>query len=189
MEHILVKIRERIDAMSVEKNRLIVAIDGRCGSGKTTLAAELKRVYLCELIHTDDFFLRPEQRTAERLARPGENVDHERFLQEVLLPLSAGKSFSYRPFSCSSGTLTAPVSVSPCRITVVEGSYSCHPELRDFYDLRIFLSTDKESQLRRITERSGARSAAVFAERWIPLEEKYFSGCDVINCCDMYFET
>ena len=61
MEHILVKIRERIDAMSVEKNRLIVAIDGRCGSGKTTLAAELKRVYPCELIHTDDFFLRPEQ--------------------------------------------------------------------------------------------------------------------------------
>lgn len=189
MEHILVKIRERIDTMLAENERLIVSIDGRCGSVKTTLAAELKRVYSCGLIHMDDFFLRPEQRTAERLARPGENVDHERFLQEVLLPLSAGKSFSYRPFSCSSGTLTAPVSVSPGRITVVEGSYSCHPQLRGFYDLRIFLSTKNESQLRRITERSGARSAAVFAGRWIPLEEKYFSGCDVLNCCDMYFET
>ena len=49
----------------------------------------------------DHFFLRPEQRTPERLRTPGENVDHERFLEEVLCPLRAGRVFWYRPFDCS----------------------------------------------------------------------------------------
>ena len=63
---------------------VLVALDGRCGAGKTTLARRLQTELGCRVFHMDDFFLRPEQRTAERLARPGENVDHERFLAEVL---------------------------------------------------------------------------------------------------------
>ena len=48
----------------------------------------------------DDFFLRPEQRTAQRLAQSGGNVDWERFQAEVLIPLRQGISFSYRPYDC-----------------------------------------------------------------------------------------
>ena len=35
----------------------------------------------------DDFFLRPQQRTKERLAEAGGNIDRERFLQEVAVLL------------------------------------------------------------------------------------------------------
>ena len=45
----------------------------------------------------DDFFLRPEQRTEERLKEVGGNVDRERFLEEVARPLTnKKKSFGYR---------------------------------------------------------------------------------------------
>ena len=167
---------------------LIVAIDGRCASGKTTLASELVHRMDANLLHMDDFFLRPEQRTLERLAIPGENIDHERFLNEVLLPLKAGNPFSYRPFSCRSQALCESVTVEPKPVTIVEGSYACHPSLRAHYDLRLFLTVEPTEQMRRIERRNGAY-AAVFKEQWIPLEEAYFSLCRVRECCDRVIDS
>lgn len=168
------------------RERLIVAIDGRCGSGKTTLAARLQRELRCAVYHMDDFFLRPRQRTAERLSQPGENVDHERFLEEVLLPLRSGETVTYRPYVCSRQCLGEPVTVAPHRLAIVEGSYACHPTLREHYDLRIFLTIEPEEQLRRIEERGGAEKAQQFRDRWIPLEERYFHAFDVQAQCDMW---
>jgi adenylylsulfate kinase-like enzyme len=48
---------ERIELLLKEKQYVLVAIDGRCASGKTTLAAALKEKLSCEIIHMDDFFL------------------------------------------------------------------------------------------------------------------------------------
>ena len=73
---------------------LVVAIDGRCASGKSTLAAKLQQGLHCPVFSLDDFFLRPQQRTPQRLAQPGGNVDYERFRQEVLLPWREGKPFA-----------------------------------------------------------------------------------------------
>lgn len=99
---------QAIEEQLQQKGRLIVAIDGRCGSGKSTLAARLARELRCSVFHMDDFFPRPEQRTAERLSQPGENVDHERFLAEVLLPLHNAQPVTYRPYLCARQQLGAP---------------------------------------------------------------------------------
>lgn len=172
-----------------ERSRVIVAIDGRCASGKSTLAAQLQEIYGCSVVHMDDFFLRPEQRTPQRYATPGENIDHERFLQEVLLPLERGELPSYRPFRCHTQTLGDPVQLPDRPVIVVEGSYSCHPRLRDRYDLRVFLSVPPVLQMERITARDGANYAQVFRDKWIPLEERYFSHCAVKDCCQLQFST
>ena len=58
------RLLRRIQELQVRKERVIVAIDGRCGSGKTTLAARLQKDLYCRVFHMDDFFLRPQQRTA-----------------------------------------------------------------------------------------------------------------------------
>ena len=166
-----------------EKERVIVAIDGRCASGKTTLASILDARFDCNIFHMDDFFLRPEQRSEARLQTAGENVDHERFLSEVLIPLSKGEAFSYRPFDCKTQSLLPPVSVEPKRLSVVEGSYACHPALFDYYDLRVFSDVEPEEQIRRITERNGKEGAERFRSLWIPLEERYFEFYDVENKC------
>jgi hypothetical protein len=83
-----------------QRERVVVAIDGRSAAGKTTLALELGHRIGAPVIHLDHFFLRPEQRTKERLDEPGGNVDYERFIEEVLAPIRRGDSFSYRPFDC-----------------------------------------------------------------------------------------
>ena len=118
---------------------IIIAIDGRCASGKTTLAKAISEQIDCNVIHMDDFFLRPEQRTANRLATPGENIDHERFLEEVLIPLSKGLPVTYHPFDCHKMGFGEEILLTPKKINIVEGSYSCHPSLRDYYAYTFFL--------------------------------------------------
>lgn len=173
-----------IQKLRTYKPYVLVAIDGRCASGKTTLAAELAKCLGAGVIHMDDFFLRPEQRTPERYAEPGGNVDRERFLTEVLLPLTRrdGSSFTYRPFNCHTMRLCDLVDFIPTDITIIEGTYSCHPELRDYYDLRIFLTVSPEEQMARLAQRPRA-DLQMFREKWIPMEERYFKGGGVEKAC------
>ena len=77
--------KTHIDRLLREKDRVLVAIDGKCTAGKTTLAAQLAEQYDCNVLHMDDFFLRPEQRTKDRYEEIGGNVDYERFYEEALL--------------------------------------------------------------------------------------------------------
>lgn len=188
-EEIAEALFQEAEKRRVKGKPLMIAIDGRCAAGKTTLAACLQERYGCKVIHMDHFFLRPKQRTKARLSEPGGNIDYERFLAEVLEPLKKGVAFSYRPYDCKTGTFSAPVTIEPGEMTVVEGSYACHPQFREAYDLRVFLTVEKEEQLRRIEKRNGTEQAAVFKEKWIPLEEAYFSACDVEKACVLLYET
>ena len=168
---------------------VIMAVDGRCAAGKSTLAAKLAERWEAALFHMDDFYLQPHQRTEERLAEPGGNVDRERFLAEVLEPLRAGKPVDYRRFDCKTMSFEASRLIRPGDTAIIEGSYACHPDLRGYYDLRIFLDIDPETQLERIRRRNGPEAAERFRTIWIPLEEAYFSGCRVRECCDLVLNT
>ena len=163
----------RIDSLLANGQRVILAIDGPCASGKTTLAAYLAERYDCNVFHMDDFFLRPEQRNPQRFAEPGGNVDYERFQEEVLMPLTKGEAFSYRPFDCKTFTLSAPVAVIPKQLTVIEGSYSHHPYFGDPYDLKVFLTAEPEIQRQRILKRPSFLHQRFFQD-WIPMENLYF---------------
>ena len=177
-----------LTGLLAQGGRAIVAIEGRCAAGKSSLAGWLSRELGVPVAHMDHFFLCPEQRTKERLSKPGENVDHERFREEVLEPLAAGEAVSYRPYSCQTGTLGEPIVLKPSPVVLVEGSYSCHPALWDYYDRRVFFTVDPEEQLRRIEARDGPSQLQVFREKWIPLEERYFSAFQVEERCDYQLE-
>lgn len=177
--------RQLIEKAAARPGPAILAIDGRCASGKTTLGNQLAAEWNASLFHMDDFYLQPHQRTEERLAEPGGNVDRERFLEEVLLPLREGKPVSYRRFDCRTFTFEPARLIEPGEIAIVEGSYALHPQLRDLYDLRLFLDIDPEEQMRRILKRNGPEAAERFRTRWIPLEEAYFEGCSVREASDI----
>lgn len=180
---------KNIEELSAGKNSLIIAIDGRCASGKTTLASYLKEKFYCNIIPMDHFFLQPSMRTPQRLTQPGGNVDYERFLSDVLIPLTKGGSFYYQPYNCKNQSLDEAIKVTPTVITVIEGSYSCHPYLRDYYDLKIFLSTSPDKQCLRIKERNGEDGWKMFQEKWIPLEELYFNNLEISQECDIHITT
>ena len=163
-----------VDEMMSEKKRVILAIDGGSASGKTTLGEIFKEVYGAEIFHMDDFFLRPEQRTKDRFMEVGGNVDRERFLSEVLIPLSRNEIVEYRRFDCATMQIQPAEKKVPGRLAVIEGAYSMHPELSGYYDMSAFLDVSKALQKSRIAKRNSPAMAERFFKEWIPLEERYF---------------
>ena len=178
-----------IAQVKTEQIPFLIGIDGRCAAGKTTISEILSRKTGWPVVHLDDFFLRPEQRTPERYAEPGGNVDRERLLEEVMIPLEQHKAVTFQKFDCSCMKLGEAVSIPKADVIVFEGSYALHPELRDHYHLRVFLDVDPRDQLERIEARSGKEKRAVFEARWIPLEETYFSFYQVASCADLTINT
>lgn len=167
------------------KGPAVIAIEGGSASGKTTLSQLLQEIYDCNVFHMDDFFLQPHQRTLQRFAEPGGNVDRERFLEEVLKPLSRHETVQYRRFDCKTFTLQQPVAITPGALTIVEGAYSMHPELSGYYHGAVFLDIDAELQKKRIEKRNTPQLAERFFREWIPMEQIYFSKLQAAERCQL----
>ena len=179
----------KIDMAFEQNQHIIVAIDGDAAAGKTTLGGILRQIYDCNLIHMDHFFLRQEQRSKERLAEPGGNVDYERFKTEALAPILSREHFAYRPFDCQTWDFGDEIMVAPNKLTVIEGCYSHHPSLVDAYDIKVFLKVYHEEQMRRIALRNVPTLAEKFRDIWIPMEKKYFAAFDVEAKSDLVFSS
>lgn len=176
----------RIDSL-LKKGSAVIAIEGGSASGKTTLSALLGSVYDCNLLHADDFFLRPEQRTAERLAEVGGNFDRERFAEEVVAALSKVSPIRFRPFDCATRRLGEEIMLAPKPLTVVEGVYSTHPDLGRYYDLAVFLDISPDYQRERVEKRNSPELARRFFAEWIPMENIYFERTDILSRCALRF--
>ena len=155
--------------------RGVIALDGRCASGKSTLAQEMADIADAAVVHMDDFFLPPDLRTEKRLGEPGGNIHYERFLTDVLPYLGKGQAFSYPVFDCSRMRMGESRQVACSALTVAEGAYSCHPALGSYMTLRAFSDIDAKLQKQRILERNGKAGWENFRTRWIPMEEEYFA--------------
>ena len=156
-----------------KKDRILIAIDGRCGCGKSSLGAELAKQTGGNLFHMDDYYLPFRLREENWKTIPAGNMDLKRFRKDVLEPAAAGEEVHYRAFSCPERQYLPEKVFRAKRVTIVEGSYSQHPELADAYDLKLFVTAGRKVQEARLREREGNHYKA-FEEIWIPMEELYF---------------
>lgn len=182
----LIPVLSAIDQSMTIHPKLRVAIDGPCASGKSTLGAALRDIYGCSLFHMDDFFLQPEQRTPQRLAEPGGNVDYERFSREILSPLLDDRPVRYRPWLCRSDSFGPEQTVSPTPLTVVEGCYCLRPDLRHAFQLCIWVDAPWSVRRQRLLERGDPDRLSLFEQLWIPLENKYFKHYNIADICHVH---
>ncbi|MFI3129392.1 MAG: shikimate kinase [Bacillota bacterium] len=180
---------DKIDEMIALGGVFTIAIDGMCGSGKTFLSKILAEKYDCNIFHADSFFLQKHQRTAERLALVGGNLDFERLKEEILDKISLEKNFSYRHFSCSELSLGNETFVTPKNINILEGSYCQNPILDFSFHLKVFLCTSSEKQENRILKRNGFEKLQDYKKFWIPKENAYFEKYRVKENCDLIIKT
>ena len=179
----------RIDALLKVKVRVSIAIDGNSSAGKTSLAALLNEVYDANIFHMDHFFLRPEQRTTERLQEVGGNVDYLRFKEEVICGLQSGGEFQYQRYDCQQQALVEYINVVPKPVNIIEGVNSLHPTLIEHYDLKVFLRVDPDEQSRRILKRNGEELHQRFLCEWIPMENRYFEEMRIEEQADLVFRS
>ena len=169
------KIYEVIQAVEKAGRPLVVGIDGMSASGKTTMGYLLHDNYPeSNLFHADDYFLQPYQRTPERFAEPGGNVDYERMKEEIISKLGDREGLTYQPYSCQQQCLGEKVFAPWSDLVFVEGCYSHHPYFGDVYDLRVFSEISAKEQVERIRKRNGEMMLKRFVEEWIPRENLYF---------------
>lgn len=179
------EIIRRVEALRVQgTDPVVIAIDGMAASGKTTLSALLAERLDAAVVHMDDFFLPQGLRTPERLRTPGGNVYYERFQQEVVPYLRSGVLFGYRVFDAHAHRYVDTRLVQPKSVIIVEGSYSCHPEIGDIYDLRLFCAVSPYEQTLRI-QTTRLERADMFAAMWIPMENRYFEAYSIQEQADM----
>lgn len=164
-----------IHSLNESSKPYVIAIDGMSGSGKSTFASLLHKSFPeSNVFHMDDYFLRPSQRTKERLDEVGGNIDYERFKEEILLHLDDRKGLSYRKYNCCTQELEDKTFISWKPVVIIEGSYSHHPYFDDAYDIKIFLEISPEEQRERILKRNGEIMLSRFETEWIPKENAYF---------------
>lgn len=169
--------------------RTVIAIDGRCASGKSTAADLIVRAFGAEIVRCDDFFLPPELRTPGRYAEPGGNIHYERFAAEVIDNLATKKPFEYGVYDCSVGRITRTTRVGDSPFIIVEGAYSTHPRFGRYYNLSAFFDVSKETQRERIIAREGENAWPAFERKWIPLEEAYIAATNADKRADIVVRT
>lgn len=182
---IVAEIQSRLDARPGGRP-FLVALDGGSCSGKSTLgdlvAAELSAV----TVPGDDFFAAAITDAEWDAFSPGERaaaaIDWRRLREEALEPLLAGKIASWHPFDFAAGTrpdgtypmATEVVMREPSSVIVLEGAYSCRPELADLIDLAVLVDVPLPERRRRIAAREEKWFRDAWHARWDAAEDHYF---------------
>jgi uridine kinase len=145
----------------LSKHPLIIGIAGGTGSGKTSVAHRiLERMPAgeAELIQHDWYYtshpeLPPDQRAQLNYDEPGA-LDNE-LLIEHLCQLRDGRAVDCPQYDFATHLRRDETRrVEPCRVLVVEGILAfAVPELRELFDLRLYIDTDDDIRLMRRIKR------------------------------------
>ena len=138
----------------------IVAVDGRGGASKSTLAAKLASALDATVVHTDDF------------ASWDNPLDWwPALLEQVLEPLARGETATFVPNDWG-GPPKERVVVEPGGVVVLEGVSASREAFRPYLALSIWVETPREVCLARGLARDGADALPQW-EAWMAREDAY----------------
>lgn len=179
-----------LDARTRRAAPLVVGIDGRSGGGKSTLAAAVAahlpvaHGLTVAVIEGDQFYAGGssstwDARTAEAKADLVIDWRRQRAVLEALL---ADGVAEWRPFDWEADDWDAdeiPLLATPSRaatadVVVLEGAYSCRPELHDLLDLTVLLDPPADRRRQQLLDREGDTYRADWEARWGEAEDHYF---------------
>lgn len=159
---------------------VLVALDGRSGVGKSSLAGRLAERVGGPVILADDFWSggsddvwatrTPEQRAAYA-------IDWRRLRLQVLEPLLAGRRASWPAFDWQRGEGLSEdlLTCDPAAVIVLDGAYSARPELADLVDVTVLVTLDNAVRRKRLLAREGPSFMRAWHELWDPAEDFYFT--------------
>lgn len=103
-------------------------------------------------------------------------IDWRRVRQEVVQPLRAGGQTSWHPFDWETmeGLAPEPITAQPANIVILDGAYSCQPELSDLIDLSCLVVLPDDVRRERLRQREGEEFVSEWHAIWDEAEDHYF---------------
>jgi phosphoribulokinase len=141
---------------------VILGVVGDSAAGKTTITRGLVRVlgednvaHIC----TDDYHRYDRRQRAELGITPlHPDCNHLDMIAQHLAHLRRGEAILKPVYRHKDGTFGPPVYVRPERFTVIEGLFGYYlPEMRDIYDVRVFLNPPEDLRRRWKVQRDCSR--------------------------------
>lgn len=158
---------------------LLIALDGRSGAGKSTIARELAAELGATVVEGDDFYAggsEAEWDTRSAAEKAALCIDWHRLRSEALEPLLAGRPATWHPYDFETGAIQAPHtrSVQPAGVIILDGVYSGRPELADLVDLAVLVELEDSERRARLAKRESEYFLREWFARWDEAEQYYF---------------
>jgi uridine kinase len=170
---------ERITSLQIAtRTPVLIALDGRSGAGKSTVAEQVGAQVGALVIDGDDFYRGGTDAYWDALG-PAEKmdlvIDWER-QRSLLEQLRRGEAVTWQPYDwdADDGRLGAPVTAGPAAVVLLNGAYSARPELSDLYSQRVLLTVARDVRRERLLRREAERYRAEWEARWSEAEDLYF---------------
>ena len=188
LERLVARIR---DVSGTRSRPVFVGLDGRSGSGKSTLAARLADTLhspdgtsIVTVVEGDQFYAGGSGQAWDRrtVRERAEQVIDWRRQREVLVALrdlghAEWHSFDWlaADWDCDDVPYAAePTTADVLPVNVLEGAYSCRPELHDLLDLRVLLDPPTDVRRQQLLSREGEAYRTDWEARWSAAEDYYF---------------
>lgn len=170
---------------SESKRPLLVGIDGFGGSGKSTLSNSIRDALEASAVEGDDFYGPVDTDWAGLSPQDGYErfFDHERLAREVLRPLGRAEHTRYQRYNWQNNVLGDWVELPAEGVVVVEGVYMLRPQLREFWDLSVFVDTPWPMRLDRQVSRGENTEEDI--RLWTDAEKYYERTFEPANRADL----
>lgn len=177
------------DVVAARGVPVVAGLDGRSGCGKSTLAAAVAARLTrpdrqVTVIDGDDFYTggSAAQWDARTGAESSGLVIDWRAQRRVLTELSQAGVATWHPFDWDaeewdgeSAPLAPRRTARAAPVIILDGAYSCRPELHDLLDLRVLLQVPDELRQARLRRREADDYQADWEARWQGAEDHYFT--------------
>jgi hypothetical protein len=159
----------RLRSLLPDRTRTLVLVDGRSGSGKSTVADKVARLLEGVVVHSDDI--------AWHLDPIGWA---DVLLDGVVAPWRRGEPVSFRPPGWVAKGRPGAVEVPPRPVLVVEGVGAGRAQLAVHADLVVWVQADRDEARRRGLARDvelgrSPEEAEAFWEEWMRAEEPFLA--------------
>jgi uridine kinase len=181
---------ERIGLPVAQRSETVfVGLDGRSGSGKSTLAQVVADVFVgrgesVTVIEGDQFYGGGSGATwdARTTSEKVDRVIDWRRQRDVLEKLHQPGHAEWAQFdwhaddwdSAEVPLSDETLSASAGAVVILEGAYSCRPQLRDLLNLAVLLDVPEETRRCQLLGREGDVYRSEWEGRWSSAEDHYF---------------